>query len=101
MSTLTIPAPARTAGTATQVHGIALLTARAGLEPDLAARYLTDPVSVLAEFGVAATEPVYPVAVGHGSLVIEDLDRMDTSVTLASPHFSPQYLGEHADSRCA
>ncbi|EST27443.1 hypothetical protein [Streptomyces roseochromogenus] len=100
MSTLTIAAPARPAGASAQDHGIALLTARAGLEPDLAARYLTDPVSVLAEFGVAATEPVYLVEAGHETLVIEDLDSMDTSVTLGS-YFTPQYLGEHSGPRCA
>lgn len=40
-------------------HQFALLTARAGLEPELAQRYTSDPVSVLAEFGLPATEPVY------------------------------------------
>ncbi|GHH51178.1 hypothetical protein [Streptomyces candidus] len=37
---------------------LALLTARTGLEPELAQRYTTSPLSVLAEFGLAA-EPVY------------------------------------------
>ncbi|MEU6658609.1 hypothetical protein [Streptomyces sp. NPDC046821] len=40
-------------------HQFALLTARAGLEPDLAQRYTSDPVSVLSEFGLPAMEPVY------------------------------------------
>ncbi|MER5476875.1 hypothetical protein ABT026_07815 [Streptomyces sp. NPDC002734] len=40
-------------------HRFALLTARAGLEPELAQRYTSDPVAVLAEFGFAASEPVY------------------------------------------
>ncbi|MFD4033756.1 hypothetical protein ACFWVP_25405 [Streptomyces sp. NPDC058637] len=63
-------------------HRFALLTARAGLEPDLAQRYTSDPVSVLAEFGLAATEPVYgdlfvsaPGAKGAVGLVIDELDR--------------------------
>ncbi|MEU6534310.1 hypothetical protein [Streptomyces sp. NPDC047000] len=70
-------------------HRFALLTARAGLEPELAQRYTSDPVSVLAEFGLPATEPVYGddfaavfgAAYGAGSggtgrvLVIDHLDR--------------------------
>jgi len=84
MSTLTMPAEAVTAEAVSQHHGIALLTARAGLEPELAARYHADPVSVLAEFGVAAAEPVY-LAQGAGkTLVIEDLDRMDAPVSYGS-----------------
>ncbi|MCX4642695.1 hypothetical protein ACWGDS_33640 [Streptomyces sp. NPDC055059] len=43
----------------TSDHQFALLTARAGLEPDLAQRYTSDPVSVLTEFGLPAMEPVY------------------------------------------
>ncbi|MEU2712212.1 hypothetical protein [Streptomyces sp. NPDC007205] len=85
MSTLTIPAPARTAGTAPHHHDIALLTARAGLEPELAARYFTDPVSVLAEFGLVAAEPVYLVGAGRETLVIEELDGTDTGVTYSCP----------------
>jgi hypothetical protein len=81
MSTLTMPVPARAAETTSQDHGIALLTARAGLEPDLAARYLADPVSVLAEFGVVAAEPVYLTGGGRETLVIEDLDGADIDVT--------------------
>jgi hypothetical protein len=98
MSTLTMPVPARTGETPSQNHGIALLTARAGLEPELAARYLADPVSVLAEFGVVAAEPVYLAEGGRETLVIEDLDPVGTSVTLGS-WFSPLYLGEHCDTR--
>lgn len=68
-------------------HRFALLTARAGLEPELAQRYTSDPVSVLAEFGLAATEPVYgdlfvgaPGAKGAaGGLVIDELDRPGTT----------------------
>ena len=93
-----MPAPARTGGTPSQNHGIALLTARAGLEPELAARYLADPVSVLAEFGVVAAEPVYLAGGGRETLVIEDLDPKSTSVTLGS-WFSPLYLGEDSDTR--
>jgi hypothetical protein len=67
-----------------QDHRFALLTARAGLEPDLAQRYLNDPVSVLAEFGLPAAETVYlfgePAGVAHG-VVREDLDAVDASVT--------------------
>ncbi|MER6024984.1 hypothetical protein [Streptomyces sp. NPDC001851] len=83
MSTLTIPAPARPAGTPPQYLDIALLTARAGLEPELAARYVTDPVSVLAEFGLVAAEPVYPVGAGRETLVIEELDRTDAHLVSA------------------
>lgn len=93
-----MPAPARTDRTPSQDHGIALLTARAGLEPELAARYLADPVSVLAEFGVVAAEPVYLAGGGRETLVIEDLDPKSTSVTLGS-WFSPLYLGEDSDPR--
>ncbi|MEU4261456.1 hypothetical protein ACYCCF_20765 [Streptomyces argenteolus] len=68
-------------------HRFALLTARAGLEPELAQRYTSDPVSVLAEFGLAATEPVYGdlFAGAHGDngaaggLVIDELDRPGTT----------------------
>ncbi|MFI9255724.1 hypothetical protein [Streptomyces sp. NPDC053069] len=84
MSALTMPAPARSAGTTSQDHRIALLTARAGLEPELAARYLTDPVSVLAEFGVVAAEPVYLSGATGKTFVLEDLDRMDTSISYDS-----------------
>ncbi|MFD9504878.1 hypothetical protein [Streptomyces sp. NPDC060035] len=86
------------AGTATQPipsdHRLALLTARAGLEPELAQRYTSDPVSVLAEFGLPATEPVYgdmfglvlgdayknstPGGTGR-DLVIDHLDRPGTA----------------------
>ncbi|MDN3295372.1 hypothetical protein QWM81_15180 [Streptomyces ficellus] len=71
-------ASVRSAGTLSEDHRFALLTARTGLEPDLAQRYTADPLSVLAEFGLAA-EPVY--AGGRydggdwgGELVIENLD---------------------------
>ncbi|GGU89538.1 hypothetical protein GCM10010260_24670 [Streptomyces filipinensis] len=80
MSTLIIPAPARPAATPPQHLDIALLTARAGLEPELTERYLTDPVSVLAEFGLAAAEPVYLVGAGQDTLVIEDLDDENTGL---------------------
>lgn len=74
-------------------HQFALLTARAGLEPELAQRYTSDPVSVLAEFGLSAMEPVYGddfaavfgAAYGAGSgrsgrvLVIDHLDRPDSA----------------------
>jgi hypothetical protein len=63
----------------TQPHDqrFALLTARVGLEPELAKRYTSDPVSVLAEFGLAAAEPVYGDAYRGAdfSLVIDELDR--------------------------
>ena len=84
MSTLTIPAPAGPARTSAEDHRIALLTARAGLEPELAERYLTDPVSVLAEFGVVAAEPVYLAEAGGKPFVLEDLDRGDTAVSYNS-----------------
>lgn len=59
-------------------HRLALLTARAGLEPELAKRYTSDPVSVLAEFGLASAEPVYGDLYGGADrfLVIEELDRL-------------------------
>ncbi|WP_156724682.1 hypothetical protein [Streptomyces apocyni] len=82
-STTTIVAPSRT-GTdeLTEEQRFALLAARTGLEPSLAERYTTDPVSVLAEFGLSATEPVYSGhgdqdAPGAGSLVIEDLSSVE------------------------
>ncbi|MFF1451696.1 hypothetical protein ACFVYF_26685 [Streptomyces sp. NPDC058274] len=84
MSTLTTLAPAGQTKALSQDHRIALLTARTGLEPELAARYLNDPVSVLAEFGVLASEPVYLAGRGGQALVIEDLDRMDTTVSYFS-----------------
>ncbi|MEU2154412.1 hypothetical protein ABZ532_05205 [Streptomyces sp. NPDC019396] len=56
-STTLVPGKAPT--TQTDDHRLALLTARTGLEPDLALRYTTDPLSVLAEFGLVAAEPVY------------------------------------------
>ncbi|MFI6349222.1 hypothetical protein [Streptomyces sp. NPDC050560] len=68
---------ARTAGPTSSEHQFALLMARAGLEPELAARYGTDPLAVLAEFGL-------PPAAGHADLarrgtgfrlMIENLDR--------------------------
>lgn len=57
------------------------LAARTGLEPELAQRYAADPASVLAEFGLSATEPLYL----GGSLdctdfVIEDLDPKATTM---------------------
>ncbi|MFF8293457.1 hypothetical protein ACF068_30150 [Streptomyces sp. NPDC016309] len=54
---------------------MAMLTARTGLEQELAKRYTEDPCSLLAEFGLPATEPMYgggPVS-GTSGLVIEDL----------------------------
>ncbi len=84
MSTLTIPAQARPAAPSAQEHRIALLTARAGLEPELAERYLTDPVSVLAEFGVVAAEPVYLAEAGAAPFLLEDLDQGDTTVSYNS-----------------
>ncbi|WP_181807270.1 hypothetical protein [Streptomyces shenzhenensis] len=62
----------RTARPLSSDHRFALLTARAGLEPELAKRYTSDPVSVLAEFGLASSEPVYGDA--DRCLVIEQLD---------------------------
>lgn len=59
----------------THAHRVALLTARTGLEQELAKRYAEDPCSLLAEFGLPATEPVYGggSAAGTSGLVIEDL----------------------------
>lgn len=51
------------------------LAALAGLEPELARRCADDPVSLLEEFGLPAAEPLY----SGGSVVIEELDRTDTS----------------------
>ncbi|WP_326438142.1 hypothetical protein [Streptomyces sp. H27-D2] len=91
--------------TATEDHRFAELAARTGLEPELAQRYATDPVSVLAEFGMSAAESHYmsapagdeqaailaefglsaaePLYMG-ASLVIEDLYR-PAPAGLASP----------------
>jgi len=74
----------------TSDHQFALLTARAGLEPDLAQRYTSDPVSVLIEFGLPAMEPVYgddfaelfgevyKSGSANRGLVIDHLDRPGT-----------------------
>jgi hypothetical protein len=58
-------------------HQYALLTARTGLEPDLAQRYTNDPLSVLAEFGLTAAEPVYLVA--REDVLLENLDQPGTA----------------------
>ncbi|MEU5538111.1 hypothetical protein [Streptomyces sp. NPDC020362] len=81
MRTLNAIALSGPAGSTSQDHRFALLTARAGLEPDLAERYFSDPLSVLVEFGLSAAEPVYLTepADGEADLVIEDLDRLDTA----------------------
>jgi hypothetical protein len=47
------------------------LTARTGLEPELAQRYKNSPALVLAEFGLSVTEP----APARTALVIENLSR--------------------------
>ncbi|MGA4867099.1 hypothetical protein ACPB9J_31120 [Streptomyces lavendulocolor] len=68
-------------GTAPSVdasHRYALLTARTGLEPDLAQRYTTDPLSVLTEFGLTGAEPVYLVAAED--VYLENLDQPGTGV---------------------
>ncbi|MFF4246511.1 hypothetical protein ACFYY2_18870 [Streptomyces sp. NPDC001822] len=86
MSTTLHDAPAHVMVQPSSDHRLALLTARAGLEPELAQRYTSDPVSVLAEFGLTATEPVYGDVSGHDAyklgtpgqgrgLVIDHLDR--------------------------
>ncbi|MFE3519538.1 hypothetical protein [Streptomyces sp. NPDC059166] len=73
------PAPAAVQALSSD-HRLALLTARAGLEPELAQRYTSDPLSVLAEFGLPAAEPVYSGQGGSGvreaghGLVIDRLD---------------------------
>ncbi|MDT0494919.1 hypothetical protein RM717_30950 [Streptomyces griseus] len=77
-STTIAPAPTTHLGTADPertAERLALLTARTGLEPELAQRYLSNPVSVLAEFGLAA-EPVYMELADSRSqgLSLEDLD---------------------------
>ncbi|MFG2885269.1 hypothetical protein ACGFYV_23750 [Streptomyces sp. NPDC048297] len=101
MSTLIDLAPAAPAADAlSQNHRIALLTARAGLEPELAARYHSDPVSVLAEFGVVAAEPMYLTGNTGAGLVMEDLDRVDTAVT-ASSFFCTTYEARLVEATCA
>ncbi|MEV5567818.1 putative TOMM peptide [Streptomyces sp. NPDC052196] len=81
MSTLTIVTPSGSARSPRPDHRLALLTARAGLEPELAQRYFIDPASVLVEFGLNAAESVYFSQLGAsaGDLVIEDLDRPDAA----------------------
>lgn len=80
----TAPRSGTTTGTAALDYRIALLTARVGLEPDLAHRYTNDPLSVLTEFGLPAAEPVYlfdeRAGQPHG-IVWENLDAADASVT--------------------
>ncbi|MFF9149779.1 hypothetical protein ACF1BN_33555 [Streptomyces sp. NPDC014861] len=77
-STTIAPAPHQHPGTADPqrtAERLALLTARTGLEPELAQRYISNPMSVLVEFGLAA-EPVYMemTAGGPAGLSLEDLD---------------------------
>ncbi|MBB1242211.1 hypothetical protein GL263_01255 [Streptomyces durbertensis] len=81
MSVSTVaPLSAAVAGTAgTADATFAVLAARTALESDLAKRYTTDPLSVLAEFGPAAAEPVYHA--GHSGLTIERLDGSGTVLT--------------------
>lgn len=67
-----------------ETRRFAELAARTGLEPELAHRYATDPVAVLAEFGVSTTEPLYLV----DSAMIEDLDGPDVSAVAAPTLFS-------------
>jgi hypothetical protein len=56
-------------------HRTAELAARTGLEPELAQRYAENPIAVLAEFGLSATEPLYlGGAFDAGDFVIEDLE---------------------------
>jgi hypothetical protein len=64
-------------------HRLALLTARTGLEPELAQRYSEDPLSILAEFGLTATEPVYleDRFSDQDAFVLEDFDRVGATVT--------------------
>ncbi|WP_377270047.1 hypothetical protein [Peterkaempfera sp. SMS 1(5)a] len=61
---------------ADEARRFAELSARTGLEPELAQRYANDPVAVLAEFGLTAAEPLYLGGdVDDDSLLlIEDLD---------------------------
>ncbi|WP_157875895.1 hypothetical protein [Peterkaempfera griseoplana] len=59
---------------ADEARRFAELSARTGLEPELAQRYANDPVSVLAEFGLTAAEPLYLGADDDSLLLIEDLD---------------------------
>ncbi|MEV8594621.1 hypothetical protein [Streptomyces sp. NPDC052012] len=83
MSTGTTP-NVSTPNVSAQDHRFALLTARAGLEPELAQRYLNDPASVLAEFGLPAAETVYLAGEPAGAaqaVVREDLDTVDAAVT--------------------
>ncbi|MEU1215019.1 hypothetical protein ACFYSH_06385 [Streptomyces sp. NPDC005791] len=111
-TTLHVSAPDAPAGTAAQPlssdHRLALLTARAGLEPELAQRYTSDPVSVLAEFGLPATELVYgdihknstPGATGRG-LVIDHLDRPGTATLYGCYSGMAPLPGEEAGAALA
>jgi hypothetical protein len=58
------------------------LAARTGLEPELAQRYASDPVAVLAEFGLSAAEPLYLGGfLGEESgTLIDDLDAAPAAV---------------------
>ncbi|MFE2022119.1 hypothetical protein ACFW9O_29190 [Streptomyces sp. NPDC059499] len=108
------------AATATQPltsdHRLALLTARAGLEPELAQRYTSDPVSVLAEFGLPATEPVYGDMFGElfgdafkngtagasgRDLVIDHLDRPGTATLYGCYSGMAPLPGEEAGTALA
>ncbi|MFP3991475.1 hypothetical protein U9R90_29225 [Streptomyces sp. E11-3] len=88
--TTTITAPSRAVTDElelelTEEQRFALLAARTGLEPSLADRYTSDPVSVLAEFGLSAAEPVFSVDSHEAgaearSLVIEDLTSVEGAI---------------------
>jgi hypothetical protein len=58
------------------------LAARTGLEPDLAQRYATDPVAVLAEFGLSAAEPLYfdDFVTAETAILIENLGLDDSQL---------------------
>ncbi|MFD5427832.1 hypothetical protein [Streptomyces sp. NPDC127084] len=75
--------PGKSPSTQPDDHRLALLTARTGLEPDLALRYTIDPVSVLAEFGLVAAEPVYLAEHAEGPLgvMLESFDDTAAAIT--------------------
>ncbi|MFJ9694870.1 hypothetical protein [Kitasatospora sp. NPDC101183] len=81
----TVTASSALACKALESRRFAELAARTGLEPDLERRYAEDPVSVLAEFGLSAAEPLYvgDCLTGESVIMIEELDpRGDHSLVL-------------------
>ncbi|MFI5807644.1 hypothetical protein [Streptomyces sp. NPDC051561] len=79
MSTTVTAAPSNFAPAASPVlseeERVAMLSIRRVLEPELSLQYATDPLAVLAAFGLSAAEPVFTSAGSSATVSIEELDR--------------------------